>query len=58
MKGLRVRWVEEGPLRGKNLRHEKKQKNRTKKLKIYKKKKHLEEFKGMKRGECFKEDGG
>lgn len=57
MKGLRVRWVEEGPLRGKNLRHEKKQKNNKKNENI-KKMKHLEEFKGMKRGECFKEDGG
>lgn len=58
MKGLRVRWVEEGPLRGKNLRHEKKTKKQNKTTENIKKMKHLEEFKGMKRGECFKEDGG
>lgn len=58
MKGLRVRWVEEGPLSGKNLRHEKKTKKQNKKTENIKKMKHLEEFKGMKRGECFKEDGG
>lgn len=53
-----MRWVEEGPLRGKNLRHEKKTKKQNKKTENIKKMKHLEEFKGMKRGECFKEDGG